>query len=229
MDLIELPKYFINKLETKLLPVLTRCRMFRQNASPFGGHRLIFLGDFYQLEPVGAIALSRGETLGMPQGRLNAATNIFASIFDLHEQMVILCSPRFLHNAEDPKAGVAAFLKNVKVLTKDDCRAFNDAIIVVPVNFERCAINEAKALQFAMCHRTARVSWNGGCFVQNAPCVLTENIDVSKKLCNGTLGTMLSLVGSFEHEIPLEGFAGIQLDYALTSIVVATMEGCQKF
>ena len=188
----------------------------------FGGVSLLLAGDFFQIPPPGGSRLYSRVSPKAKTKRLEVCYFSEAYAYELHEQH--RAGGDELHSRivslmrTDPRGAMKLFLENVKTLSPDDCaddeqhNSFASALLVVPSNAERHAINMAKAIAWATARGEVLAVWPGGgkmppcaveeslvqhpaswnAFLAGAPCVVNEN--VCQDVANGSLGTMKTLV-----------------------------------
>jgi hypothetical protein len=179
---------------------------------PFGNVPIIFVGDFFQIPPPAGAKLYTPASVGVGFGApKRVETNLFAHCYayELREQHRARGDVLHMRILEllrtNPSEGMDLFLRSVRMLTVEDCKGtgiFADAMLVVPSNEERHAINIQKALHMAEKSGEQLCVWRTGkisscveeamasrphevdVFGKNFPCVVNEN--VSPYVANGS-------------------------------------------
>jgi len=211
----------ISQLTAKMLDEIDRkCRVIKGNKfKPFGGIHFVLCGDFVQLPPVGADGLYKVPGIIFPKFGVNVLLEQMRSKTD--ERHTSNQNKMRAMEGAFPVRGIDLSL--YKTLDANDVRSggWGFATHVVVRNKLRRCINYIQAQRWCASRGTPFITWNVdvpsvkaamseeglkrlwgrmpkdsdsiGIYAQDAPCILTSNINPELGICNGTQATMDSL------------------------------------
>lgn len=191
-------------------------RIARRKDLPFGGVRLIMVGDLFQLPPV--VTNDEKQAIeSMYETPFFFSSNVFRSLFEgLYKQLRFLELTTIYRQSEQKFVGLLNRIRNkeateedinslnMQVISESDC--LDNFIILTSINEQANRINQAKLDQIDGPTYTFRSTRQGNFAPQYAPAddtiflktgarVMLLNNDTQDRWINGTIGTLYRVEG----------------------------------
>lgn len=190
----------------------TFLRTVRKNHQPFGGVRLIMVGDLYQLPPV--VNTQEQEALSnLYPSPYFFSSRVFSNLFDgLYSQFVFIELQTIYRQTDKTFIDILNRLRN-KQTTDDDLRRLNqrlaesgdfldDHILLTTINDQADKINQLRLDQISGPHYSFHATTTGDFSLKQSPAadvvlvktgarVMLLNNDPDGRWINGTIGTLL--------------------------------------
>src|SRR3989338_3903453 len=141
-----------------------------QNDQPFGGYSLLLLGDFFQLEQIGAALYSANHTPGSASDKGIQLLGRFHQrelqvqhrcVEDQpHAQKISAMRSQYIHQSASSSTHRIDILQGLKFLSPtEDAMSFADATCLVASNLERSRINILAIKKFSLMHGYPLFRW----------------------------------------------------------------------
>jgi hypothetical protein len=203
----------------KLLFIHSRlCQIF-DNDLPFGGLSVLVCGDFHQLPPVKGESWQKTMLADKDSKPKQLMSLFMFTELTIQQRSEDALHSHCLELCRNSQADIVEILKKgeYQTLSLDDSKEWENATVMVTSNAERHSINLNKIKKMAKTLGCPVIVWNkeissnvtvvGGSlsaiyarypesnhyFVEGAPIIILENLNVQLGIANGTKGTLFSL------------------------------------